>query len=82
MVLLTLPFDIRDCDAVPFVIRDAETLPLVIRLAALVLGLCAIIRLPSPSLGALPGKWILQSRASEPSGRLTVVTPMNDLSVT
>jgi hypothetical protein len=52
-VLLTLPFDIRDCDAVPLVIRDVETLPLVILLA---LALGAIMRLPSPMPRSSSGK--------------------------
>jgi hypothetical protein len=62
-VLLTLPFDMRDRDAVPFVIRDAipfvirdaETLPFVILLPlAPVEG--AIMRLPSPRPRSSSGK--------------------------
>ena len=55
LVLLTLPFDMREGDAVPFVMRDAETLPLVIRFPApLVLGV--IILLPSPSPRSSSGR--------------------------
>ena len=38
LVLLTLPFDMRDCDAVPLVMRDGATLPFVIRLAVALFG--------------------------------------------
>jgi hypothetical protein len=54
-VLLTLPFDIRDCDAVPFVIRDADTLPFVILLALAPVA-APIMRLPSPSPLSSSGK--------------------------
>src|SRR4051812_36600486 len=81
LVLLTLPFDIRDWVAVPLVMRDCDTLPLVIRLAAaLVFG--AIMRLPSPSPRRSSGKMWISVARSDPSDCFTVVTPTNEFWVT
>ncbi|HKN59310.1 MAG TPA: hypothetical protein VJV97_10685 [Gemmatimonadaceae bacterium] len=86
MVLLTLPFDMRDWDAVPLVIREPETLPFVILLPPPppppppTVG--AIIRLPSPVPRSSSGKMWISVARSDPSGCFTVVTPMKDPSLT